>query len=214
MRTALFRIILVWLYLFLVWFIYRYLFNFIQEVDELLIKPILWLIPIIYIVYRREKRNLHSLGWSKRNLLRNLFYGWGIGAFFLFQGIVTNAIKYRGMVFLPTGISLYDLLKILITVLITAIVEETVFRGYFYTRIKEVTKDTLIGAFISTLLFVFIHIPIAIFILKLSPTELLYYEIIIFSLGFMNAFVFEKTKNISAPIVSHSIWNITMIFFR
>ena len=59
-------------YLITVWCFYRFLFKFPDEVEELVIKPIIWLLPVFYIV-GREKTKLDSLGITFKNLFPSIY---------------------------------------------------------------------------------------------------------------------------------------------
>jgi hypothetical protein len=51
----------VFVYLLLVWGFYRFYFHLPQEIEEVVVKPILWLFPVFYLV-KKEKAKLGSLG--------------------------------------------------------------------------------------------------------------------------------------------------------
>ena len=59
-------------YLILIWAFYRFLFQLPDQVEELFVKPILWLLPLFWFV-RKEGFGISSLGIT----LKNLFY-WDI----------------------------------------------------------------------------------------------------------------------------------------
>src|SRR3989344_632050 len=59
-------------YLLVIWGFYRFLFKLPEEVEELFIKPLLWLTPVIYLV-RKERSGISSLGISSKNLFPSLY---------------------------------------------------------------------------------------------------------------------------------------------
>ena len=67
-------------YLLIVWGFYRFLFKMPDEIEELVIKPLFWLIPVFYLV-RKEGQNLESIGITFKNLFPAVYYALGLGAF-------------------------------------------------------------------------------------------------------------------------------------
>lgn len=214
MRSALKLPLILWLVVLFLWTSYRFLFHLPEEIDELLVKPIVWLGILILAVRFIEKRSLKSFGLTKEKLFQNLYLGWGLGTFFAFEGIIANAIKYRGMVFFPIGISLFDLVKIVFLSLVTGFTEETFFRGYLFTRLSNAFNNEIIGNILSAIAFASIHLPIAIFVLQYNLLTIVSYEMILITLGLTNGFIFSRTKSVVAPTISHGLWNITVMLFR
>lgn len=214
MRTALKRPILLWLFLLIVWSIYRYFLHNSQYIDEFLVKPVVFLGAVFFIVKFVEKKGAASLGYKLSGIWENIFIGWGVGAFFVAEALLSKAVSYRGFIFLPIGISLTSFLVIVAMALATAISEETVFRGYLFTRLEQAFNNDLIANFISALLFAIIHLPIALLVMKYDVYSLLAYLLAIFVLGYANGFIFSKKRNIIAPIISYAVWNLAIALFR
>jgi len=214
MRSALKLPTILWILLLFSWTFYRIFFQFSEQVDELLVKPIVWLGILILAVRFIEKRSLKSFGWTKEKLFQNLYLGWGLGALFAFEGMIANAIKYRGMVFFPVGISLFDLFRTVLLSLVTGFTEETFFRGYLFTRLSSAFNNEIVGNILSSMAFAIIHLPIAIFLLQYNLLSIVSYEIILITLGLANGFIFSKTKSVVAPTISHALWNMTVMLFR
>jgi len=63
-------------FLVLFWGFYRFLFKFPDEIEELLIKPIIWLIPVFYF-NNKENLNLESLGLTFKNLFSSIYFAFG-----------------------------------------------------------------------------------------------------------------------------------------
>lgn len=204
---------ILFLYLIITWSFYRYFFHLPEFIDEIIIKPLLWIAPVLFLV-SKQKKSLSSIGWSTKNLFTNLYLGWGLGAFFAFQGLITNAIKYRGLLFIPLGLTPLDLSYYIFLSLITAFSEETVFRGFIQTRLQKATNNQFFSNLISAFLFALIHIPIALFLLSYDFPTLVSYTFLMFVLGFANGFIFTQTQTIVAPTISHALWNLTVMLFR
>lgn len=204
------------LYFFILisWSFYRYFFRFPEWLEEIIIKPLIWLTPTFLIVLYQEKRKLSMLGLSTNNFFKNIYLGWGLGAFFAIEGLIANAFKYRGLLFVPMGLGVFDLLLMLLVSLFTAFSEELVFRGYIMNRLEEVMENELLANFISAILFSLIHIPIAVFVLQYNLNSLFSYLFLMLVLGVANGFIFSRTRTIVAPTISHALWNFSVILFR
>jgi membrane protease YdiL (CAAX protease family) len=200
-------------YIIVIWGFYRFLFQFPDQIEELVIKPVLWLAPIVYIVFQKEHSKLSSLGFSFRNLFPAIYFSIGLGAIFVIEGLLTNYLKYGGINF-AANIGNLPLMTSLGLSFATAFSEETAFRGYVFNRLWLVLKNEWLANIISTLLWTGIHVPIAFFVWKLSlPAGLVYLGLTtIFGLG--SAFIFARTKNVWGSIFLHVLWEWPIILFR
>lgn len=214
MRKPIFRVIMVWFILFLFWGGYRFFFRFPEWFDEYLVKPIFWIGLVFYVTLSIEKRSLTSIGLSGQQLFKNIYIGLGIGTLFALEGIVVNFIKYGRWSFVPSSSSSEEFIFLVITSFVTGFVEELFSRGYLMSRFMELLKSEVFANLFSSLLFVFIHLPVAIFILHYSFSDLIIYLWTIFLLGLANGYIFARTKTIVAPTVSHAMWNLSIVLFR
>ena len=117
-------------YLLVVWGFYRFLFQLPEEIEELFIKPIVWLIPVI-ILLGKERLGLDSLGFTLKNLFPAIYLSLGLGAVFVMEALVINYVKYKGFNF---GANIGDLpfMKSLGLSFATAFSEEVAFMGYLF----------------------------------------------------------------------------------
>lgn len=103
--------------------------------------------------------------------------------------------------------------SMLITVassLVTASVEEIVFRGFFLQHLQHLTSDNLANL-LAAILFALIHLPIA-FIQDKGLSTIFFHINIVFLCGFVYGFMFIKTKNLIPPIMIHALNNIFLSF--
>lgn len=117
-------------YLLIVWGFYRFLFKLPDEIEELVIKPILWLLPVFYLV-KSERQGLESLGITFKNLFPAVYYALGLGAFFVMEALIVNFLKYGGQFNLGANIGSLPLLPALGLSFATAISEEVAFRDIY-----------------------------------------------------------------------------------
>lgn len=199
-------------YLLVVWGFYRVLFTLPEQVEEVVVKPIVWLVPLIYFL-GQEKLGLSSLGVTFKNLFSSVYLSLGLGSIFVIEAIISNYLKYGGFNF---GANIGDktILYALGISLATAISEEIAFRGYLFNRLWFVIKGEWVANLITTAAWTLMHIPMAIFIMKLSPSEILVYLTLVAAFGIGSSFVFARTKNVTASILLHILWSWPIILFR
>lgn len=199
-------------YLIVVWVFYRFLFRFPDDVEELVIKPIIWLLPLLYFI-RKERQSFASLGITLKNLFPAIYLSLGMGSVFVIVGLLTNYLKYGTFNF-GANIGNLPLMSSLGLSFATAFSEETAFRGYIYSRLSFVLKGDFAANIVQTLLWTGIHIPIAFFIWKLDLYSALVYLFITAIFGLGAAFIFNRTKNVFGSIFLHILWEWPIILFR
>jgi membrane protease YdiL (CAAX protease family) len=200
-------------YIIVIWGFYRFLFQFPEQIEELVIKPILWLAPILYLVIQKERLKLSSLGFTFKNLFPAVYFSIGLGAIFVIEGLITNYLKYGGVNF-AANIGNLPLMTSLGLSFATSFSEETAFRGYVFNRLWLVLKNEWLANIVSTLLWTGIHVPIAFFVWKLSISAGLVYLGLTTIFGLGSAFIFARTKNVWGSIFLHVLWEWPIILFR
>ena len=199
-------------YLLIVWGFYRMLFRLPEEVEELFIKPILWLLPVAYLV-RKEKLGLSSIGITTKRLFPAIYVALGLGVIFAIEGVIVNFVKYEGIDF-SANIGQRALLASLGLSFVTAVSEEITFRGYLFNRVWHVLGSELFANMATSIVWGLVHIPIAIFWWELAFVDTLGYLILITFFGIGSAFVFARTKNVASSILLHVMWAWPIILFR
>ena len=199
-------------YLLIVWGFYRCLVKLPEEVEEIVIKPLLWLVPV-FILLRREKANLASIGISAKNLFPSVYFSVLLGIFFAFEGFLINIIKYKGIDF-SANIGSNSLFIALFISLMTAVSEELTFRGYIFGRIWSALGSEFWSNLITSVLWALIHIPVAVFWLELDLAGTLGLLLLTTIFGIASAIIYARTKNILASILLHIFWEWPIILFR
>lgn len=200
-------------YLLIVWGFYRFLFKFPDEIEELLIKPIVWLLPVFYLV-KKEKAGIASLGITFKNLFPAVYYALGLGAFFVLEAVIVNFLKYGGEFNLGANIGALPLLPALGLSFATAVSEEITFRGYIFTRVWAFLKNEVWANLVTSVFWAMIHVPITIFVWKLDLSASIIYLCLTALFGVGSSFVYARTKNILSPILLHVLWQWPIILFR
>jgi membrane protease YdiL (CAAX protease family) len=199
-------------YLLIVWGLYRFIFKLPEEVEELVIKPVVWLLPLLYVI-RKEKEKLSSLGVSITTLFPSLYFVIGLGAIFAIEALLLNFFKY-GYLNLGSYIGDKTLLLSIGISLATAFSEEIAFRGYIFNRLNKILKNEWSASIITTIFWVLIHVPIVVFIMKWDLLSSISYLFITALFGLGSNFVFARTGNVFASVILHVVWEWPIILFR
>ncbi len=207
------RPLLLFLVIFILWGAYRYFFNFSEWIDEFIFKSFIMLVPTIIMVLFVEKRSLSSIGFSKKDMLKNSLIGLGMGAFLVAESSITRQFKYGSLVFNPGNLSLFLFMFALLIPFATAFLEEVLFRGYLLTRFLESTKNSTAAIGLSSALFAIVHLSLLIFVYHYNSAQLLTSLMIILELGIVNGIIFQWRKTLVAPTTAHAIWNMSPVLF-
>ena len=199
-------------YLLIVWGLYRFLIQLPDEVEELVIKPIIWLIPV-FVITKKEGLGLDSLGITVKNLFPSVYFSLALGSFFVMEAVIINFIKHNGLSF-AANIGDKTLPMALGISFATAVSEEIAFRGYMFNRLWLALKNEWLANVITTLVWVLIHVPIYIFVLQLGASATIVNLLITALFGLGSAFVFARTKNVFSSIFLHILWEWPIILFR
>lgn len=199
-------------FLFVVWGFYRFLFQFPDPLEELVAKPIVWLLPMIYFA-RKEKLKLSDLGFTSKNFFHVVYFVIFLGFLFGIAAMIVNYLKY-GSLNLNANIGQEAFTTSLLLSFATAFSEEVAFRGYIFGRSLVFLKDEIKANLLTSVGWTLIHLPVAIFDWNLSITDTAIYLFLVFTFSLGTTFVYSKTKNIIAPILLHVMWQWPIILFR
>jgi uncharacterized protein len=204
--------ILLFTFLLIIWGFYRLFFQLPNSIEEVIIKPIIWIGPVIYLI-KKEKATWASVGLTSKNLFPAIYSAIALGLLFAFEAFFANFLKYGQFnfnanlgsepFFISLGISFA-----------TAISEEIVFRGFIFTRVWQALNNEWTANLITSSLWVIIHIPITIFINKLDATAAIVYLFLTFVFGIGSTWIYARTKNISSSILLHVLWEWPITLFR
>ena len=188
------------------------LFKLPSEVEEILIKPLLWLSPVIFFL-RKEKLGLASLGITSKKLFPSIYLSLALGSIFAIEGVAVNFMKYKSTDFSANLGSNLFLMTFLLS-FATAISEEITFRGYLFNRVWQILGNEWWANLTTSLVWALVHIPIAIFWWELDPFATVSYLFLITLFGIGSAFIFARTKNVVSSILLHVLWAWPVILFR
>lgn len=213
-KNLLKNVSILFVFLLVVWGLYRVLFKLPEQVEELVIKPIVWLVPTFYFVFVKEKDKLESVGITFKNLFPAVYFSIALGALFGVVAMVLNFIKYKGMFNFEANLGNLPLLSSVGISLITATSEEIAFRGYILSRLWKSMGSELMANIVTSVLWVAIHIPVTVFVLKLNFSAAFVYLMLTFVYSLGAGFVYARTKNVFSSIFLHVLWEWPIILFR
>lgn len=193
---------------------YRYYFHLPEWTDEFIVKPLVFVLPVLWYVRRVEKRNLESIGLTGKNFFSSMYIGLGLGFLFAIEGIAANAIKYGQLQIIPIeAFKQYGLGFMILLSMATAVSEEILNRGLLFRRILEDKKSVPYAALLSTAMFAVLHIPILVTSLKLQGLTLALFFMTDIVLGLANSLLYYNTGSLVAPILVHIFWNMTVAMY-
>lgn len=211
------QIFIVWFFIFILWSFYRAYFYLPETVDEFIVKPLIFVVPVLFVVWVWENRKIKELGlWVKaKDFIFDLYIGVVLGIILAVEGLLANFLKYGQFsfepvraVFLAKGIMPFLLIN-----LAASISEEILGRGYLYSRLYKVSKNQLGAAIFSSFLVVILHLPIMFTRLHLSGNALLFYPLSIFLMGVTNSYLYSLRRSLTLPILLHTFWNMTISLY-
>ncbi len=199
-------------YLLIIWGFYRIYFKLPEELEDLIVKPILWLVPVFFLI-RKEGLGLSSIGFNTKNLFSSVYFSLVLGIVFAIVGLLTNFVKYKGLNF-SANIGEGSFFAALLLSFATAVSEEITFRGYIFSRVWHALGSEWVANFVVSLAWALIHVPTYLFWLKLKIVEvlLLLFLTTIFSLT--SGFVYARTKNVFSSILLRVFWGWPIVLFR
>lgn len=199
-------------YLLLIWGLYRLFIKLPDEIEELIIKPIIWISPVLYLL-KKEKLGLSSLGITGENLFPAIYFSLGLGAFFVIEALILNFLKYGGLNF-GANLGTNPLLASFGLSFATAISEETVFRGYIFNRVWAALENEWLANFLTSFIWILVHLPFYVFVSQMNLATLAVNLFLTFVFGIGSAFVFARTRNVFSSIFLHVLWEWPLILFR
>lgn len=200
-------------YLLIIWGLYRLIFRFPEEFEELFLKPLLWLGPLLWLILIVDKQPLSSLGLNRKNLKESLVWGLGLGLFFALEAVLANIIKFGEIKISDEILEQTNHLGFFLIPLVTAIVEELAFRGFIFNWLYRFWKNEWQANLVTSALFLIIYLPITIFVLQYQFSQILLFALIVFFYSLGANFVMGKTNNLAGPVLLHFLWYWPLLLF-
>lgn len=210
-RRRLLAPLAIWLAVTLAWGIYRSLFSKPEWLEEIIFKPLVFIGPVMFYLWKRERLTWERLGVRTGSKKKILLWGFGFGLFLVAESIAVSLIKKQAVnitYFTPGSLVLATLVS-----LSTAVSEEVLYRGFLLERVKGVVGNLFQANLLVAILFSVAHLAMGFFVLHLPGADIVSYLWLIFILGFADGFIYLETGSVVAPIIAHSLWNFSNGFF-
>jgi membrane protease YdiL (CAAX protease family) len=205
------RALFTFAYLLLVWSLYRLFFTFPEWLEEVVVKPLVWIVPMGLLVYG-EGASLKEVGINFENFSRTAYFILGLGVLFVFEAGVLNYIKHGGFNFAgEIGGGFWWVFGLS---LVTATTEEVVYRGYIFSRVWDGLGNEWFANIITSVGWVVLHFPVYIFGLSLSGGDFLATSLLVFVFSMGSGFIYARTRNVFGSILLHVLWQWPIILFR
>ena len=208
---------IIWFLIFIIWAFYRSKIALPEKIDEFIVKPLIFVVPPVFLVWVWENKKLKELGlvFEVKKFLTDLYIGVVLGIILAVEGLMANYLKYGKFSFEPVDavIAAGGIGSFLLINLATAVSEEILGRGFLYGRLYKATKKQLWSAMIASFLFMLLHFPIMFTRLHLTGSALLFYPLSIFLMGVTNSYLYTLRGNLLLPILLHAFWNMTVSLY-
>lgn len=202
-----------WGWILLAWSLYRYFFKLPEAVDEFIAKPLVFVAPVLWYIYKKEQRTLESVGVTTKNLFPSLYIGLAFGMAFAIEGLAVHFLKYGELKVNPIAAFQQYGFLLLVLSLATAFCEELLSRGFIFNRLYEKTRNLPYATAISSLMFLALHVPILVTANHLTGPTLILFIITDIVLAVANSLLFYNMRSLVAPILVHIFWNMTVSLY-
>ncbi len=185
------KVLIYTLYLLIVWGGFRYFVNLPPVIEELWIKPVIWLVPLFWWnVSLKSRVSLFEGGFAK-----SIFYGFMAAIFYflitrLWKGVLSINIELLGIA------------------TVTAIVEELAFSGFLLGYLLKKKTDWVLSLVILGFCTALVRIPILLFSYKLDFWQGIVVLIFVFSSAMINAYVRLESRNVTGSILARTVLNL------
>lgn len=195
-----------WAIILIVWAFYRAKFQMPVWFDELIAKPLVFVLPVFWYIVKKEKTTIiKGIDLRLKNIGPDLLRGMIIGLVFVFTAVVSSYFS-RQKINLPQPNQWFSLITL---GLATAISEEILSRGFVLKRLYQESKNVLSSSFFASVLFFFLHIPILFTSAKITGNILLLVMGVDIVFSFINSLVFIE-YGLTLSILIHLFYNLSL----
>ncbi len=201
-----------WAVSMIIWSLYRAYLGTSMPIwiDELIAKPLVFLVPIYYYITQIEKQDfLKGVDFTFKNIKKHIIFGLLIGGVFFTTGIVVQYLKTGSLGLLPITTMLY----FAIIALASSFSEEILSRGFILKRLYEDSGSMISSVFIASFLFFFLHIPILFTNPNIYGFALIQVMITDLLLSFTVSLLYLQRKHIIVPILLHAFYSLSIYLF-
>lgn len=211
------KVLNVWAIVLILWSVYRVTFKTDLPLwfDELIAKPLIFLLPINFFIKRAEKKNFFSsVSLKRKNIGKEVAIGLLLGLIFFVAGAVGTFIKQNSFVFdINNLFQGKNVIYFAIIAVVTSISEEILSRGFVLKRLYQQSRNIYTSSFFASVLFFFLHVPILFTSNQIMGSLLLQIMLADLLLSLAVSFLFIRRKSLVAPIIVHALYSLSIYFF-
>lgn len=207
------RVVKAYVLLFILWGVYRLLIRLPAEIEETLLKPLVFVGSVFLVERPRSKIQFFRDRWGNGDSMRAIILGTAVGVGYFVLYAIASIVSFGSLVVgSQTSHALW--LSVLFPGVLTSIWEEWVFTGYFLSEFQKVLRNPWAARLLTSGLFTLTYLPILFFWYQFTGSVLLFQILTLFMLGFINATLMGISMNLLAPILSHTLWGIAVVLMR
>lgn len=209
------KVLNLWAVILIIWSFYRAKFSFPELLDELIIKPLIFILPVYLYIKKIEQGSFFpSIAINKKNFLKDVVFSLTLCLVFFLTIIALKSLK-TGTSFLNIIVSLSgkNIFSYLPIILFTAISEELLSRGFILKRLYEESNNIFKSSLTASVLSLIIHIPILLTQIKITGGLLLFFLCSELVLSMANSFIFISRKSLVPPIFFRAFYSLMLIIF-
>jgi membrane protease YdiL (CAAX protease family) len=205
------RLIQSFVYIFVVWGLYRLIFRLPEPIEEVIFKPLVFVGAVILVERPKNWQKYFVEIWGRGDAVRAAFLGLLLGiGYIIFYAISSVISAGLGLESAPGGQSWMMFLGL---GAVTAVWEEWTFQGYILGGLSRVISHKWPARVLTAALFALVHLPALIFWHKFTGSILGLQLFSLMVLGLGNAILMAYSKNLLAPIISHVLWGAAIFLF-
>ena len=210
------RVLNVWAITLIIWSVYRAQLHMPEWFDELIAKPLVFLVPMyLFITHIDQKKFLEDIWFQTTNIWTNVKIALLIGLVFAVSAFIANAIRTGtfsiSSILLPFNNSSFYFALVL--VLATGFTEEALSRGFVLKQLFQESGQLYSSVFLSSIFFLILHIPILLSNYSFTGQQLLIFFGTDFLLSLVNSFVFLNRRSLIPVILIHAFYNLAILMY-
>jgi membrane protease YdiL (CAAX protease family) len=202
------RVLNIWGIALILWSLYRYVFKTDLPIwfDELLAKPLFFLLPIYLFVKNYEKKPFwKSVGLRSKGFFVDALIGVAIGSVFFIIGLSSKAVRPH---LSP------NTLILAVIAFATALSEEILSTGFVLSRLYSESKQLFTSILYSAVLFFLIHVPILFTDPSLKGALLIRTMLVNIVLSIVvSCAYFLRRESLIVAITIHALYAFSLVMF-
>lgn len=196
-------------FVLLVW--YRAFFHFPVWIDEVIVKALLFGLPLlVYAIV--TKQSITSFGLNPKRFWTGAYLGLALGGTFGFVAMITSALKNNGHALVPYLFFSSQFWWAFFLAFATAWWESLFFYGFILSILLKMQKgNEWRAATYTTVLFLVFHAPILLLHTGIAGSLLPLLLLGFFAFG--QSVIFIRHKSLISMVVSHAFWGMALLVY-